>query len=68
MKMILSIYNSLLILCCHSFKTQFYLFLKMLKCSHTVLEILLEFSDIFKDVVSLSLYKIMSFFTNHSLF
>jgi len=66
MKTILSIYNNLLTLYCHSSETQFYSFFKMLKCSHTVFKILLEFSDIFRDVVLLSLYKIINFFTNHS--
>jgi len=68
MKTILSIYNNLLTLYHHSSETQFYSFFKMSKCFHTVLEILLEFSNIFRDVISLSLYEIVNFFINYSLF
>ena len=45
-----------------------YSFLKTSKHSCTVLEILSEFSDIFWDIIFFSLDKIVSFFTNHSLF
>jgi len=62
-KLILSIYNNLLTLYHQSSEIWFYFLLKMLKCSHAVLEIFSEFSDIFRDIVLLSFYKIVSFFT-----
>jgi len=45
-----------------------YFLLKMLKHSHTVLEIFSEFSDVFWDIVIFSFYKIINFLTDHSLF
>ncbi len=42
--------------------------LKVLKCSHTTVEIFYEFSCVFRGVVPLSLDKIVSFSANHSFF
>jgi len=66
---------TLLLRLCLSYLTQcflifdnsfLYFLLKTLKCSHTVLEILSEFSDVFWDIVIFSFYKIVSFLTNYS--
>jgi len=45
-----------------------YFSLKTSKHSHTVLEILSEFSNVFWDIIIFSFHKIVSFPTNYSLF
>jgi len=45
-----------------------YFLLKMSKHSHTVLEVLSEFSDVFWDIIIFSFYEVVSFLTNHSFF
>ena len=60
-------HHNSLILYCHSSENLFLPLLKMLKCSHTVLEIVSEFSDVFWDIVFLSLNEIMRFSANYSL-
>jgi len=68
MILLLRLCLSYLIQCYLIFYNSFlYLFLKTLKHSHTVLEILSEFSDIFRDIIIFLFYKIMNFFTNYSL-
>jgi len=42
--------------------------LKVLKCSHTIIEVFYEFLCVFRGVIFLSLDEIVSFFTNHSFF
>jgi len=45
-----------------------YFLFKTSKCSHTVLKILSEFSDVFWDIIIFLFYEIVNFFTNHFLF